>query len=319
MTNDPGVDAIVACFAVLVGSDVERIANALGEVSQIRTIPIVVARTGSASLAPDAGKLFASLKLPIYPTPDRAVTALRMLRESGRAVNKVPAQQSEIFPVPSADASEVELKEIWRSVGVPVPMSVVVNDESAALKAIETVGGRAVMKAVIPGLLHKSEAGGVALDITLANGATTYQRLSALATDGKPNSVLVETFVPTGVEALVGVTSSSLGKVLTIGVGGILTEVISDVSIRLLPVNAQIVCEMIEETRLALLFGGVRGSAPVDSDAFVTAVLRIAEVAATWPDGGELDMNPITVLEHGVWVLDSAYSFSDTTNEGMTI
>ena len=319
ITNDPGVDAIVACFAVLVGSDVERIANALGDVSQIRTIPIVVARTGSSSLAPEAGKLFASLKLPIYPTPDRAVTALRILRDSGRVVHHVDAQRSEIFPVPSANASEVDLKEIWKSVGVPVPMSVVVDDESSALKAIEIVGGRAVMKAVIPGLLHKSEAGGVALDITSANGASTYQRISTLATDRKPNSVLVETFIPKGVEALVGVTTSSLGKVLTIGVGGILTEVISDVSIRLLPVNALIVREMIEETRLALLFSGVRGSAPVDSGAFVAAVLRIAEVAATWPDGGELDMNPITVLEHGVWVLDSAYSFSDKTNEGITV
>jgi acyl-CoA synthetase (NDP forming) len=122
--------------------------------------------------------------------------------------------------------------------------------------------------------------------------------------------------VPKGVEALVGVTSSSLGKVLTVGVGGILTEIIGDVAIRLLPVNEAIVREMIAETRLAPLFAGARGSAPADVDAFVKAVLRIAEVAEGWPDGSELDMNPITVLPNGAWVLDSAYSLSAQTNEG---
>ena len=315
IAKDSGVDAIVACFAVLVGNDVERIANALGAVRNIRNLPIAVARTGSASLAPEASKLFASMKLPVFPTPDRAVAALRILNESSRIASRFTASPKTGLPVPSATASEVELKELWKSVGVPVPLSVVAEDEASALQAIETVGGRAVFKAVIPGLLHKSEAGGVALDINEATGAETYKRLSNLAGDGKPNSVLVETFVPKGVEALVGVTSSSLGKVLTVGVGGILTEIIGDVAIRLLPVNEAIVREMIAETRLAPLFAGARGSAPADVDAFVKAVLRIAEVAEGWPDGSELDMNPITVLPNGAWVLDSAYSLSAQTNE----
>lgn len=316
IAKDSGVDAIVACFAVLVGNDVERIANALGAVRNIRNLPIAVARTGSASLAPEASKLFSSMKLPVYPTPDRAVAALRILNESSRKPSRFTAPAKSGFPVPSATASEVELKELWSSVGVPVPLSVVVDDEASAVQAVETVGGRAVFKAVIPGLLHKSEAGGVALDINSTSASATYQRLSQLAGDGKPNSVLVETFVPKGVEALVGVTSSSLGKVLTVGVGGILTEIISDVAIRLLPVSEEIVRDMIAETRLAPLFAGARGSAPVDVDIFIKAVLRIAEVAEGWPEGSELDMNPITVLPNGAWVLDSAYSLSDTTNEG---
>ena len=315
IARDSGVDAIVACFAVLVGNDVERIASALGAVSAIRDIPISVARTGSPSLAPEASEIFKSLKLPVYPTPDRAVAALRILNESVRPSRKIETVKLGHFPIPTATASEVELKELWKSVGVPVPISVVVADEAAAITAIATVGGRAVMKAVLPGLIHKSEAGGVALDITMMTAAKTYKHLSELAGDETINSVLVETFVPNGVEALVGVTSSPLGKVLTIGVGGILTEIISDVSVRLLPVNAQIVREMIDETRLAPLFAGARGSAPVDVPAFIAAVLRIAEVSASWPEGSELDINPITVLPTGTWVLDSAYAISGTTNE----
>jgi acyl-CoA synthetase (NDP forming) len=307
LAKDSGVDSIVACFAVLVGADVERIASALGGVRKVRNIPISVARTGSKNLAPQAGGLFKSLNIPVFPTPDRAVAALRILDESGRRVERVIARDFVAdFSMPSATATEVEMKELWKKVGVPVPLSVVVKDESEVLSAVEFVGGRAVFKAVIPGLLHKSEAGGVALDITASNAATTYSRLSKLS--GERNDVLIETFVPKGVETLVGVTSSSLGKVLTVGVGGILTEIISDVAIRLLPINEKVLREMISETRLTQLFAGARGSAPADVDAFVSAVLRIAEVAHTFPELSELDINPLTVLPKGAWVLDSAYS-----------
>jgi len=307
LAKDKGVDSIIACFAVLVGADVERIASALGAVRKVRSIPIAVARTGSKNLAPLAGAIFKSLNIPVYPTPDRAVAALRILNDCGRHVEKIEQKVStSALPTPSETATEVEMKELWKSVGVPVPLSVVVKNESEVAAAVEFVGGRAVFKAVIPGLLHKSEAGGVALDINASSASATYARLSKL--NGETNDVLIETFVPKGVETLVGVTSSTLGKVLTIGVGGILTEIISDVSIRLLPINESVLREMISETRLAQLFAGARGSAPADVDAFISAVLRIAEVASTFPETSELDINPLTVLPKGAWVLDSAYS-----------
>jgi len=315
LAHDKGVDSIIACFAVLVGADVERIAAALGGVSKIRNIPIAVARTGSKNLAPNAQAIFKSLNIPVFPTPDRAITALRILNDSGRTIAKVSARvSSEVFPTPSSTATEVEMKALWKKVGIPVPLSVVVSEEKEIQAAIKFVGGRAVLKAVVPGLLHKSEAGAVALDISADTAQATFMSLSQLSGKGIKNDVLVETFIPKGVEALVGVTSSALGKVLTIGVGGVLTEIISDVSIRLLPVDESTVRQMITETRLALLFAGARGSAPADVGAFVAAVLRIAEVASTFPESSELDINPLTVLPQGVWVLDTVYSISTEGN-----
>ena len=317
LAHDKGVDSIIACFAVLVGSDVERIAAALGGVSKIRKIPIAVARTGSKNLAPNAQAIFRSLNIPVFPTPDRAVAALRILNDSGRTIERVSTKiSSELFPTPSSTATEVEMKTLWKKVGIPVPQSVVVSEVKDIQAAIKFVGGRAVLKAVVPGLLHKSEAGAVALDIGADTAEATFISLSQLSGKGIKNDVLVETFIPKGVEALVGVTSSALGKVLTIGVGGILTEIISDVSIRLLPVDESTVRQMIAETRLAPLFAGARGSAPADIGAFVAAVLRIAEVASTFPESSELDINPLTVLPQGVWVLDTAYSIS-TEGKGL--
>ena len=317
LAHDKGVDSIIACFAVLVGADVERIAAALGGVSKIRKIPIAVARTGSKNLAPNAQVIFSSLNIPVFPTPDRAVTALRILNDSGRVIERISARvSSELFPTPSSTATEVEMKVLWKKVGIPVPLSVVVSEEKEIQAAIKFVGGRAVLKAVVPGLLHKSEAGAVALDISADTALETFISLSQLSGKGIKNDVLVETFIPKGVEALVGVTSSALGKVLTIGVGGILTEIISDVSIRLLPVDESTVRQMITETRLAPLFAGARGSAPADIEAFIATVLRIAEVASTFPESSELDINPLTVLPQGVWVLDTAYSIS-TEGKGL--
>ena len=315
LARDPGVDSIVACFAVLVGSDVERIATALGDVRKIRELPIAVARTGSQDLAPQASLLFKSKSLPVFPTPDRAVAALRILEESRRPSRRVSPNETSQFAIPSEFASEVELKSIWSSAGVAVPLSEVVKSKEEVFAAIKKVGGRCVMKAIVPGLLHKSEAGGVALDITELDGAETFERLSHIGSASDINSVLIETFVPKGVEALVGVTSSSLGKVLTIGVGGILTEIISDVSVRLLPVDEEIIQEMIDETRLKALFSGPRGSKPSDVKAFISTVMKISQVVQGWPDGSELDINPLTVLPQGAYVLDSAYS-SGTVTEG---
>ena len=317
LAHDKGVDSIIACFAVLVGADVERIAAALGGVSKIRKIPIAVARTGSKNLAPNAQAIFRSLNIPVFPTPDRAVAALRILNDSGRTIERISVKTSpELFPTPSSTATEVEMKALWKKVGIPVPLSVVVSEEKEIQAAIKFVGGRAVLKAVVPGLLHKSEAGAVALDINADTAQATFISLSQLSGKGIKNDVLVETFIPKGVEALVGVTSSALGKVLTIGVGGILTEIISDVSIRLLPVDESTVRQMITETRLAPLFAGARGSAPADIEAFIATVLRIAEVASTFPESSELDINPLTVLPQGVWVLDTAYSIS-TEGKGL--
>jgi acyl-CoA synthetase (NDP forming) len=317
LAHDKGVDSIIACFAVLVGADVERIAAALGGVSKIRKVPIAVARTGSKNLAPNAQAIFRSLNIPVFPTPDRAVAALRILNDSGRTIERISVKtSSELFPTPSSTATEVEMKALWKKVGIPVPLSVVVSEEKEIQAAIKFVGGRAVLKAVVPGLLHKSEAGAVALDINADAAQATFISLSQLSGKGIKNDVLVETFIPKGVEALVGVTSSALGKVLTIGVGGILTEIISDVSIRLLPVDESTVRQMITETRLAPLFAGARGSAPADVEAFIATVLRIAEVASTFPESSELDINPLTVLPQGVWVLDTAYSIS-TEGKGL--
>ena len=209
---------------------------------------------------------------------------------------------------------EDELKRALAQVGLPVPVGRVVADQQDALAAVEEAGGRAVLKAVVPGLLHKSDAGGVVLDVTAARAAEVYDRLAALrGPDGSSGQVLVEEMAPEGVEVLVGSADSPLGRILTVGVGGVLTEVIADVALRMLPVGRGDVEAMIDETRLAMLLAGVRGRPPADRAALVDTVLTLADLATTLPPGAELDLNPIPVLGagDGVRILDAALALAD--------
>lgn len=301
---DTNVDAIVACFCVLTGTDVEKIANALVATRKVRDLPIVVARTGAAALAPQGATLLNAAQIPAFPTPERAVRALAILHAVAqpKKSNALRAPLCTPLAPPAEDVNEIELKNALASVGLPIPESLLATTASEALAGVERVGGRAVFKAVVPGLLHKSDAGGVLLDVRADDAEVAFAQLKRLGGD-----VLVERFVPQGVETLVGITGSALGRVLTVGVGGVLTEIISDVALRLLPVTSDDVNEMIDQTRLARLFAGVRGAPAADRAAFVNLVLRLCDATSNWPAMSELDINPVTVLSDGAWILDAAY------------
>ncbi|MEI7944218.1 MAG: acetate--CoA ligase family protein [Actinomycetes bacterium] len=301
---DANVDAIVACFCVLTGTDVEKIANALVATRKVRDLPIVVARTGAAALAPQGATLLNAAQIPAFPTPERAVRALSILHavSQPKKSSAVRAPLCTPLATPTDDVNEIELKNALASVGLPIPESLLATTASEALAGVERVGGRAVFKAVVPGLLHKSDAGGVLLDVHADGAEVAFAQLKRLG-----GNVLVERFVPKGVEALVGITGSALGRVLTVGVGGVLTEIISDVALRLLPVTGDDVNEMIDQTRLTKLFAGARGAAAADREAFVNLVLRLSDATSDWPAMSELDINPVTVLPDGAWILDAAY------------
>jgi len=303
LADDPAVNAIVACFAVLVGKDVDRIATALHEVRVRTGLPVAAVRTGAAALAPEGAEVLKRAGVPVYPTPERAVAALRTLVTVNTRVDRSfdVLSPSEIS-TPSPGASEKELKELLASSGLPIPESILVRESAQVLDAVDKVGGRAVFKAVVPGLLHKSDAGGVVLDVTTDRAVKTFTTLKAMGGD-----VLVERFVPGGIEVLVGISGSSMGPVLTVGVGGVLTEIVASASVRLLPVDRVDIEQMISETALDQLLAGARGSQPSDRNALVTFIETLAHGVRNWPTGCELDINPVTVLERGCWVLDAAY------------
>lgn len=318
---DEGVDAIVACFCVLTGSDVDAVVTALSQVREHTGVPVIAVRTGADHLAPTAAATMRAAGLPVYQTPARAVRALAALAQfaTPRVRERAAGARPET-PSPGPDRStlsegatdEHALKTLLRGAGLPVPVGRIVTSADDAVAAVAEAGGRAVAKAVVPGLLHKSDAGGVVLDVTPERAAQVHDRLAALG-----GQVLVEEMVPGGVEALVGSTDTPLGRIISVGVGGVLTEVVADVALRLLPIGRADVEEMLDETRLGRLLAGVRGQGSADRGALVEAVLGIADLAAELPAGAELDLNPVTVLAdgQGCRILDAALALSDALPE----
>ena len=307
---DPGVDLIVACFCVLTGKDVDDVVASLARVAERSGIPVLAVRTGADHLAPQAGARMRAAGIPCYPTPARAVRAAAALVQFSTppasplsAPAASPAVHA-VHAVPRAGAGEREMKALLKAAGIPVPDGRVAASAADAAAAVASVGGRAVFKAVVPGLLHKSDAGGVVVGVTAEEAGPAWEKVASLG-----GEVLVEEMISGGVEALVGLAPSPLGTVLTVGVGGVLTEVLHDVALRVLPVGRDDVEAMVEETRLGALLAGVRGAAPADREALVEAVLRVCELTQAWPQGFELDLNPVTALAagHGVRVLDAAY------------
>ena len=296
---DPGVDQVVVCFCVLVGEDVSAVVDALAAAVADSGKPVLVARTGADHLAPDAAQALRAAGVPAYPTPARAVRAAAALCRSALAPRTVPRQE----PIePPATTDERGLKDWLAGYGIRVPAGRIVHSGQDAYDAVATLG-TAVLKAVVPGLAHKTEAGGVALGVTVDTAVDTFRRLAALP---GAYGVLVEEQVPPGVELLVGVAPSALGPVLTIGAGGVDTQALDDAAVRLLPVTEADVRDALGSLRVARLLGPRRGRPGADTGAFVALATQVAELAAGLPDGTAFDLNPVVVTPDAAIVLDAA-------------
>ena len=182
----------------------------------------------------------------------------------------------------------------WRRTG-PTP--------EAAAEAAAAVGFPAVLKAIASELLHKTEAGGVALGLTsreavLAAAATMRDRITA--TGASLEGFLVQEQVRAGVEALVGITTDpSFGPLVVAGLGGVQVELLHDVAVRLTPLSDLDAAEMLAGLRATKLLDGFRGAPPADRTALIEVIRRVAALAEIAPEVAELDLNPVIVLPRG--------------------
>lgn len=311
VADDPGVDSVLACFCVLTGSDVDRMVASLTRVAERTGKPVLVARTGADFLAPKAAEALRAAGIPAYPTPARAVRALAALWETRPLSGGTAAATPPGVAVPGPDASEVELKALLAAAGLPTPRGRLATDAADAAAAVTEVGGQAVLKAVVADLLHKTEAGGVVLDVDAAAAGEAYDRLAALG-----GGVLVEEMVTGGAELLVGIAPTPMGQVLTLASGGVLTEVLDDAVFRLLPITGEDAREMVADLRGAAVLHGARGRPALDVEALAQLLVSLSGAVDGWPAGYELDLNPVLVLRDGVRVLDAAFVASGPPSDG---
>jgi acyl-CoA synthetase (NDP forming) len=213
--------------------------------------------------------------------------------------------------------SAPEVGAVLEAAGVSQPAQRVVGIDQAAAAARE-IGGRVVVKAVVPGLLHKTEVGGVALGLESeaeVTGAVAAMHERLRAAGQELERVLVQAEASPGIDALVGVVADpTFGPLVVCGLGGVQAELMRDVAFRLTPVSDVDAAEMVDSLRLGTLLQGYRGAPPSDRTALLDVVQRVSALTEVLPEILEMDLNPVRVLPegHGVSALDARIRLAPT-------
>jgi acyl-CoA synthetase (NDP forming)/GNAT superfamily N-acetyltransferase len=319
---DPGVDAVIAIFIPpLPGRRCEPVLRAIGAAATTAARDRVpVAAVLMAPVVADSG----SAEVAVYATPEHAARALGHAARHARHVRTpVPAAQVPAGVSPDAAAAVIAealagapgwlppdpTARLLRAYGLELAPFQVAPTPPAAGRCATALGGAVALKAIVPGLLHKSDAGAVRLGLTSAAQVTRAARelRAALAAAGMPvKGFVVQQMAEPGVEMLVGVVSDEhFGPVVACAAGGTAVELLGDVQVRLAPVAEAEAEAMVHGLRTFPLLDGYRGAPRADVRALEDVVVRAAALAAGHPEIAELDLNPVVVTPSGALVVDA--------------
>lgn len=206
---------------------------------------------------------------------------------------------------------EVSAQALVSAYALPIPSGELVTDAVSAAAAGERIGFPVALKVSSPDILHKTEAGGVALGITsAAELSAAFDTMAAAVRTAQPDAhvegYLVEEMVPAGVELLVSLRRTPFGILVTVGLGGIFVELIGSTASALAPLADQDVEQLLQASRASEFLAGVRGAAAADESEFRSFLTRMNHLAATLDDRvAEVEFNPVTVLRKGLRVIDA--------------
>ncbi|NLV27859.1 MAG: CoA-binding protein [Methanomicrobiales archaeon] len=206
---------------------------------------------------------------------------------------------------------EYEGYQILDQYGIPVPKYIFADSHAEALKAADHIGYPVVIKVVSPQVIHKSDSGGVALNLSCPDAIQTAllqmdERVKAAVPGAEIHGYMVVQEVLHGTEFLIGgKTDPSFGKIITVGMGGILVELLHDFSMRVLPVQEKDYRLMIQEMSGYKLITGFRGRQPLDEDALVTLLSKAGKMFFEDDRIVEFDINPVILYENGAFAVDA--------------
>jgi acetate---CoA ligase (ADP-forming) subunit beta len=207
--------------------------------------------------------------------------------------------------------NEFESKELLRKAGIPVIETRLVKTKQAAIEAAKQIGFPVVMKIASPDISHKSDVGGVRLNLANATQAGNAYREIIEAVKAKvPKAIIegvtVQGMAKPGIEVIIGMSrDAQFGPVMMFGLGGILVEILKDVSFRLIPLQLKDAKEMVREIKGFALLQGVRGQPPADVKALEKLMLKVSDFIDKIPQVKELDLNPVIVSNKGVVAVDA--------------
>ncbi len=331
LLEDPGVDTVLALncpTAIASSTDAARaIVQARGT---RREPPLLTSWVGGAS-AEAARRLFADNRIPTFDTPEKAVQAFMYLveyRQSQEMLIETPPSIPADFVPDLARArapieralgagrqwlTEPEAKEVIAAYGVPVITTRTARDPEEAAAVAADIGGTVVLKILSSDVIHKSDVGGVALELNgpaavRDSAQAMLERVSRRLPEARLEGFSIEPMVrrPSAYELILGVTEDrQFGPVVLFGQGGTAVEAVRDQALGLPPLNMRLAQDLIARTRIAKLLHGHRGQAGANLQAIALTLIRISQLVIDIPEIVELDVNPLLADSYGVVALDA--------------
>jgi acyl-CoA synthetase (NDP forming)/GNAT superfamily N-acetyltransferase len=261
--------------------------------------------------------------VPAYGSPEAAARALSRAIRYGSWRSRPAGTVPEIENLRVADARSIvgsflarmpgggwlsagEADDLLRCYGIPMVEFRRADDAEAAVNAAADLGNHVVIKADVPGLVHKTDAGAVELDLRGADEVRGAMRRLRDKFAGRLSGVFVESMVTGGIETIVGIVQEPVfGPVVVFGLGGVATDVLGDHVARLAPLTGADADDMIHSIRAAPLLIGHRGRPAADIEALRDTLLRVSRLADDLPQVAELDLNPVIARPDGVVAVDA--------------
>jgi acetyltransferase len=296
--------------------------------------PVMTAFMGGTNIQPGLLELQAA-GLPNFNTPERAVAALKAMfeyatwrqrpprrvirfRVNRRRVERIITRR---LRTDRLQVGEVKTKNILQAYGFRIPEGHLATSAEEAIEVAERIGFPVAMKVLSPDIVHKSDLGGVRLNIVNNEAVQdSYDlmmlRIGQRAPEARVEGIYVEKMVDCGLEVIIGMNRDpQFGPMLMFGLGGIFVEIMKDVTFHLAPITSEEAIQMLKSTRSYEILHGKRGQKGVDLEAIANGLQRISQLTTDFPQIAELDINPLIVGEPGSdpFVADARMTLQDIT------
>ncbi|MBL8062355.1 MAG: acetate--CoA ligase family protein [Anaerolineales bacterium] len=313
LLQDKNVDSVIVILPPPPMFKAEEVAKAVNEVIGHWDKPVVVTLMGS-TLVEEAVKTFASSKVVTYPFPERAASALAALVRREKFLDRRPPTEGQAV---SGHRSAVGLSpdELIASYGIPTAPIKLARNEDEAVAIADKLGYPIVMKIASPDILHKSNVGGVLMNIqdaaSLRNShAQLMERINKLIPPPRIDGVHIQRQINEGQEVIVGmVRDPQFGPLMMFGSGGVEVEGLKDVAFCLGTLNQAEAESMMRKTWAGKKLKGFRSIPPVDEGAVRDVLVRLSRLAAEHEEIEEIEINPLCVLAKGALAVDVRIKF----------
>jgi len=312
LLKDPNIDSLLLVFVTAPFVDCHGIARKLGEIGKASTKPIVCQ---VMTIEKWAGVIRAIREsgIPVYDFAETAAKALAAMADYGRIVQrKAPTYKR--YDVDKGQAERIispyrgrgkflpqdDVYNLFRCYGIPIAKTLRVEKEDELEKAAAAIGYPLVLKVDAETIIHKTEAGGVSLNLKDKKELIgSFKGMVKKFAEHKPGFILQQ-YHEGGKEVIVGAKANEgLQPTIIFGLGGIFVETLKDVQFRLAPLSEEEAMEMIRSIKGYPTLEGVRGEKAVDIEKLVEILIRLSQLVSDFPEIDEMDLNPVFALEKG--------------------